>query len=226
MLAYTASELARRGRPLRCRAVAGLHGRRDRTRAGGDRGRVAAQPGPRRDAVAGVRGDSAGFYIDYRVVDKDTMFLPAYLVWALWVGVGLPVAGRLVRPADASPRPRSCRASVRVLQAIMAGAVVFAVSLELAAGRPVRRLEHPRSGARRSSSSRGRTPSSSGGGTRCRWWSTCSWSKGGDRMFRPINRFLIRPDDLRELIEREVDRRPVYLDEPPGGCRPPCGQPW
>jgi hypothetical protein len=31
---------------------------------------------------------SAGFYIDYRVVDKETMFLPAYLIWALWLGVG------------------------------------------------------------------------------------------------------------------------------------------
>jgi hypothetical protein len=33
-------------------------------------------------------GFSAGFYINYRVIDKDTMFLPAYLVWALWVGIG------------------------------------------------------------------------------------------------------------------------------------------
>ena len=31
---------------------------------------------------------SAGFFIDYRVVDKNTMFLPAYLVFALWVGYG------------------------------------------------------------------------------------------------------------------------------------------
>jgi len=31
---------------------------------------------------------TAAFYVDYRVVDKDTMYLPAYLVWALWVGLG------------------------------------------------------------------------------------------------------------------------------------------
>ena len=28
------------------------------------------------------------FYIDYSVADKDLMFLPAYLIWALWMGVG------------------------------------------------------------------------------------------------------------------------------------------
>jgi hypothetical protein len=31
---------------------------------------------------------SAGFYIDYRVLDKDTMYLPAFLIWALWLGYG------------------------------------------------------------------------------------------------------------------------------------------
>lgn len=31
------------------------------------------------------------FYINYRVVDKETMFLPVYLVWALWIAVGLRV---------------------------------------------------------------------------------------------------------------------------------------
>jgi 4-amino-4-deoxy-L-arabinose transferase-like glycosyltransferase len=29
------------------------------------------------------------FYINYRVIDKDTMFLPAYLIWALFIAGGL-----------------------------------------------------------------------------------------------------------------------------------------
>ncbi len=41
---------------------------------------------------------STGFYIDYRVVDKETMFLPSYLVWALWLGVG--IQGLLAWAAD------------------------------------------------------------------------------------------------------------------------------
>jgi hypothetical protein len=31
---------------------------------------------------------NAVFFINYRVVDKNTMFLPAFLVWALWLGLG------------------------------------------------------------------------------------------------------------------------------------------
>jgi hypothetical protein len=34
---------------------------------------------------------NAIFYINYRVIDKDTMFLPAYLVWAVFIGAGVCV---------------------------------------------------------------------------------------------------------------------------------------
>jgi hypothetical protein len=29
------------------------------------------------------------FYISYNVIDKDTMFLPSYLLWAIWIGFGI-----------------------------------------------------------------------------------------------------------------------------------------
>lgn len=32
---------------------------------------------------------NAIFYIDYRVIDKETMFLPTYIVWAIWLAIGL-----------------------------------------------------------------------------------------------------------------------------------------
>ncbi|NJN16296.1 MAG: DUF2723 domain-containing protein [Oscillochloris sp.] len=31
---------------------------------------------------------NAGFYIAYRVIDKNTMFLPAYVIWAIWLAAG------------------------------------------------------------------------------------------------------------------------------------------
>ncbi|MCL4868752.1 MAG: DUF2723 domain-containing protein [Anaerolineae bacterium] len=30
-----------------------------------------------------------GFYLTYRVIDKQFMFIPAYLIWAIWVGLGV-----------------------------------------------------------------------------------------------------------------------------------------
>jgi hypothetical protein len=40
---------------------------------------------------------NAVFFINYSVVDKDTMFVPAFLVWALFVGWGLRAAATGVR---------------------------------------------------------------------------------------------------------------------------------
>lgn len=39
------------------------------------------------------------FFANYRVMDKDTMFLPAYLVWTPFVAAGLKALGRPVRRA-------------------------------------------------------------------------------------------------------------------------------
>jgi len=40
---------------------------------------------------------NAFFYINYRVLDKDTMFLPAYEVWAVFVAAGLVALERLLK---------------------------------------------------------------------------------------------------------------------------------
>ena len=36
------------------------------------------------------------FFVNYRVIDKDTMFLPAYLVWAVFIAGGLKVFDKLL----------------------------------------------------------------------------------------------------------------------------------
>jgi len=155
---------------------------------------------------------SAGFYINYRVIDKDTMFLPAYLVWALWVGLGYQWLIDWAGQSSPAVRRSAGRGTVVALKAIMAGAVVFAVSwnwplVDLSddwsarvRGEKILELARPNA-------------------LIVGWWGTVpiveylQQVEGQRRDVQAINRFLIRPDDLRELIEREVDRRPVYLDE-------------
>jgi len=156
---------------------------------------------------------SAGFYINYRVIDKDTMFLPAYLVWALWVGIGyqwlIDWAGQ---PSPAVSRGVG-RITVIALKGIMAGAVVFAVSwnwplVDLSddwsarvRGEKILELARPNA-------------------LIVGWWGTVpvveylQLVEGKRPDVQAINRFLIRPDDLRELLESGVDHRPVYIDEP------------
>jgi len=159
---------------------------------------------------------SAGFYINYRVIDKDTMFLPAYLIWALWVGLGyqwlIDWAGQPV----AAARSGAGRASVLGLKAVMAGAVVFALSWNW----PLTDLSDDRSARERGEKilELARPDALIVG-----WWGTVpvveylQLVEGRRPDVQAINRFLIRHDDLVALLEREVDRRPVYIDEPVEG---------
>ena len=159
---------------------------------------------------------SAGFYINYRVVDKDTMFLPAYLVWALWVGLGYQWLIDWAGQPSPAVRRGIGRTTVLTLKAIMVAAVVFAVSWNWSLvdlsddwstrvrGEKILELVRPDA-------------------VIVGWWGTVpvveylQLVEGRRRDVQAINRFLIRPEDLRELIEREVDHRPVYLDEPVEG---------
>jgi hypothetical protein len=159
---------------------------------------------------------SAGFYINYRVVDKDTMFLPAYLIWALWVGLGYQWLIDWAGQPSAAEGPGAGRASVLALRAIMAGALVFA----LAWNWPLTDLSHDRSARVRGEKilELARPDALVIG-----WWGTVpvieylQLVEGQRTDIQAINRFLIRNDDLVELVEREVDRRPVYVDEPLAG---------
>jgi hypothetical protein len=159
---------------------------------------------------------SAGFYINYRVVDKDTMFLPAYLIWALWVAIGYQWLIDWAGEPTATTRTTGNRTTERILKVIMAGAVAFAVTwnwplVDLSndwsartRGEKILELAQPHA-------------------LIVGWWGTVpvveylQLVEGQRHDVRALNRFLIRPDALRTLVEREVDRRPVYLDEPLDG---------
>ena len=66
-----------------------------------------------------------GFTVGYRVVDKDTMFLPSYLIGALWVGVGYQ--SLLTWVADAARPVVSRRGDGVILRLIMVGGVLLAL---------------------------------------------------------------------------------------------------
>jgi hypothetical protein len=165
---------------------------------------------------------SAGFYINYRVVDKDTMFLPAYLIWALWVGFGYQwLIDWSGRPSP-TIRLQARRTTVFALKAIMAAAVIFASSWNW----PLVDLSDDWS-----TRERGEKILEVAGPDALiiGWWGTVpvveylQLVEGQRPDIQTINRFLIRPDDLRELVDRDVDRRPVLIDEPldgpPGSVR-------
>lgn len=147
---------------------------------------------------------NAAFYISYRVVDKSTMFLPTYLVWAIWAAVGFQ---RLI---DWTLRSRAERT---VLRGLLVGAVVVAL-----AG------HWPLASRAGDWSSRERVETVltavEPGGLLLGFWETIplveyvQLVEGRRQDISAINRFLISYDDMLALIAAEVGQRPVYIDNP------------
>lgn len=154
---------------------------------------------------------SAGFYIDYRVVDKETMFLPTYLIWALWMGVGYQW---LLNWLAAGWPPTRVRRAERVLYGVMLAAVLYAALWNYGQVD----ASHDWSARQRGEAVLRELPP---GALVLGWWDTVpvvEYLQLVERQ-RPdvqaINRFLIAPDALRQLVLREAARRPVYIDSPP-----------
>ncbi|MBI3732924.1 MAG: DUF2723 domain-containing protein, partial [Chloroflexi bacterium] len=154
---------------------------------------------------------SAVFFVDYRVPDKDTMFLSVYLIWALWLGAGYQW---LVNWLGESRSAGVMRWEIWLLRGAMAGVVLVAAiwnwPLVNRAGdwsvreRGVTLLREAEPGAL----VLGR-------------WDTVplieylQLVEGLRPDVQAINRFLIAQGDMYDLVTREVARRPVYIDTLP-----------
>jgi len=156
---------------------------------------------------------TVGFYVDYRVVDKDTMFLGAYLVFALWVGVGYQWLEELL---GMQGRGGSGRLALRL---VMAAGVVAAVAWN----GPRVDLSGDRSSRERGEAVLAALEDDA---LLVGFWDTVpvveylQMVEGRRPDVTAINRFLISDADLHELLRREVGRRPVYLCTAPNDGLP------
>ncbi len=151
---------------------------------------------------------SAGFYIDYQVMDKSTMFLPTYLLWALWLGLGYQQLQQWIRGAG---DPLTRRWGTMVVRGAMVGVVLTAMAwnwrlVDLSddwsarrRGETILALAEPRA-------------------LIFGWWDTVpviqylQLVEAQRPDVQSINRFLIAPDDMDRLIQAEIAHRPIYVD--------------
>jgi hypothetical protein len=152
---------------------------------------------------------SALFYIDYAVVDKETMFLPTYLVWAIFAGLGYQALEERIGPLD----PAWLRGLLggAILGSVIVAAAWTGPSVDLSEDRTTRErateiLETVRQGA-----------------VVFGWWDTIppvqflQLIEGRRPDVTAVNRFLISGEDLYEFVSSEAGSRPVYIDSFPAG---------
>ncbi|MCB9134326.1 MAG: DUF2723 domain-containing protein [Anaerolineales bacterium] len=155
-------------------------------------------------------GVSAFFYIDYRVLDKETMFLPTYIIWAIWVGVGLHALLKWMTPSEKGNRDWS----VQIFQWGMGLSVIAAF---LVTGPQVSLASDWSTRSRGEAILTRVAPNALVLG----WWDTVpvvqylQLVEGQRPDVEALNRFLIDFDDLTTLVTREVADRPVYINEMP-----------
>jgi hypothetical protein len=149
---------------------------------------------------------NAIFYINYRVVDKDTMFLPAYLIWALWLGLGYHTLLQWLNLEKVRHQ--------QIAQALLIAAVVLAI------GWNWHRVDLSDDWSTREQSEEILTavaPNAIIFG----WWETIpgiqylQQVEGQRPDVLAISRFLISGEDMMALIKREAAYRPIYINNPP-----------
>jgi hypothetical protein len=150
------------------------------------------------------------FYINYRVIDKNTMYLPTYLVWAIWAGVGyqalLPrgFVGTNGRQAWRDSPAVPALLVVPILLAILWNWSLVDLSDDWSTrtrSEAILQLVEPDA-------------------LILGWWDTVpavqylQLVEGQRPDVLVINRFLISGEDMNRLILQEIGRRPVYINNP------------
>jgi hypothetical protein len=180
-------------------------------------------------------GANAVFYINYRVIDKNTMFLPAFFIWAMWVGIGyqgllswLSIPTRKMGSATESALDAADGAAtsgtpfsattdkwVGLIGRFVMVLVVF--SAVLVHWNRVNLAQDDSARVRGEAILEVAEPNAIVLG----WWDTVpvveylQLVEGQRPDVTAVNRFLISGPDMEALIEREIGNRPIYINSPP-----------
>jgi hypothetical protein len=153
------------------------------------------------------------FFVNYRVVDKETMFGVAYLVWAVWIGEGL---AWLIRWIQARRIPHRSRMAARQRAPVWAWGLVALALVALVVNAP---LVNIRTDTRARDRADFALSQARPGAIIFGWWTSAppmhylQLVEGRRPDVLIINRFLIGADDMYKLIDTSLGERPVYTME-------------
>ncbi len=147
---------------------------------------------------------NAIFYINYRVVDKATMYLPTYVIWAIWVGIGYQFILDWVQ---------TDKTNIWLIRGITAGAVIVAMAWNWS----LVDLSNDYSTREQSETILQLVEPNA---VIFGWWDTVpgiqylQLVEGQRPDVLVINRFLISGQDMNQFILQEIDSRPIYINNP------------
>ena len=154
---------------------------------------------------------NAFFFIDYRVIDKETMFLPTFMIWALWLGTGYE---ELFGCLHGFKQDRIELWSHRLLRGLICLSVLGAILWNWGL---VAQIHQERGDLYGEKILQELEPNAIVIG----YWQVVpivqylQFVEGQRLDVMAINRFLISAQDLNQLIQEQVYRRPIYIDYPP-----------
>jgi hypothetical protein len=188
-------------------------------------------------------GANAIFYINYRVIDKNTMFLPAFLIWALWVGIGYQSLLSWLRTTALKSGAAPSEISISLRHRIGDDLIKLASISRLKLVSPEKWLtlfgrtlmvavvfsavlwNWQRVNLAHDDSARVRgeaiMETAEPNAIILGWWDTVpvveylQLVEGQRPDITAINRFLISGPDMEALIDREIGNRPIYINDPP-----------
>jgi hypothetical protein len=154
------------------------------------------------------------FFVSYRAIDKELMFLPAYLVWTIWLGLGYEtLLVELKKLALGSDRLYSLvTRSVRFgFQLLMIGGVIWSAVYQW----PLVNQSADWSTRQSGEEIMGQVEKDS---LIFGYWDVVpslqylQLVEGQRPDLKLVNRFLVSQDNLASWIMQQIDLRPIYVD--------------
>jgi hypothetical protein len=151
------------------------------------------------------------FFINYRVIDKETMYLPNLLIWSVWIAVGFD--WMIVTLRDERNRFGSL-----ATEALLRMLIIGVVLLSLVWNWPLVDLSNDWSARERGEEILRQVEANA---LIFGYWDTIPVIEFLQEVennrpdVQAINRFLITLEDMTTLIEQEISLRPIYIDSVP-----------
>jgi len=162
------------------------------------------------------------FYTNYQAIDKELMYLPAYLIFAIWIGYGYELIFSWNDQAPSRMTVKTSKKPVISASLVLSGIMVAASLSALILNWRLVDLSDDRSAHEHGQGILDELPESA---LYFGYWDSVpviqylQLVEGKRSDVQAVNRFLVSPANMNAWIKAELSYRPVYVDSLPVGLQ-------